>query len=226
MHTGTGLPANGALPTFGATALECVLVPKTGPYKTSNCMTAARSLCEARLRNGDSIYDNRAMSCVANVGQGGFNARRGGFNVGQDGLGLGGTRVYDDAETAAVIQTAPSYAAQVSIIDNPDIGIGDGGNSGFGGILTTGRILIFHTIFISIPLLLLLGALGGGTTLKASPVSPDPVRPPASSCPVCPTLVPRTCPSTREQCNLKQLVQKVSLLLPMLTPETNYKVKS
>lgn len=35
--------------TVGATALECVLVPKTGPYKTSNCMTAARSLCEARL---------------------------------------------------------------------------------------------------------------------------------------------------------------------------------
>ena len=75
-----------------------------------------------------------------NVGQGGFNARRGGFNVGQDGLGLGGTRVYDDAETAAVIQTAPSYPAQVSIIDNPDIGIGDGGNSGFGGILITARM--------------------------------------------------------------------------------------
>ncbi|CAG2210220.1 unnamed protein product [Mytilus edulis] len=155
------------------------------------------------------------MSCVANVGQGGFNARRGGFNVGQDGLGLGGTRVYDDAETAAVIQTAPSYPAQVSIIDNPDIGIGDGGNSGFGGILTT-----------VLPLLLLLGALGGGTTLKASPVSPDPVRPPVSSCPVCPTLVPRTCPSTREQCNPKAACPEGFSVVANANPNKCYLVGS
>ena len=51
--------------------------------------------------------------------------------------GLGNTRVFDDAESVSIIQTGESFPAQVSVVESPDIGDGEGG--GFGGILMMGR---------------------------------------------------------------------------------------
>ncbi|CAC5401211.1 unnamed protein product [Mytilus coruscus] len=120
----------------------------------------------------------------------GLNLRQGGFNIGP---GLGGTRVFDDAESAAVIQTAPSFPAQVSVLSSePDIGLGDGGGDGFGGIL-----------MMALPLLLLLGALGGGSALIPSPAPASPGSVPAKNCPVCATPVPPTCSPMPAQCNPK-----------------------
>ncbi|VDH94645.1 Hypothetical predicted protein [Mytilus galloprovincialis] len=48
IHTGSGLPTNGAIPAFGA-AVECVTVTQTGTYSASTCATPGRPLCEARL---------------------------------------------------------------------------------------------------------------------------------------------------------------------------------
>ncbi|CAC5401209.1 unnamed protein product [Mytilus coruscus] len=111
-----------------------------------------------------------------------------GFNIGQ---GLGNTQVFDDAESATVVQTGPSFPAQVSVVNDPDIGIGDGGGDGFGGLLMMG-----------LPLLLLLAAFGGGTGLTATPAAAAiSGSAAASACPVCTTPVQTTCPSTAAQCS-------------------------
>ncbi|XP_063410352.1 uncharacterized protein LOC134693454 [Mytilus trossulus] len=111
------------------------------------------------------------------------------FNgVNNFGQGLGNTQVFDDAESASIIQTGDSFPAQISVVDSPDIG--DGGGGGFGGILMMG-----------LPLLLLLALLGGGTALTTTPA---PGSVPVSGCPVCSTPVQTTCPTTTTtQCSPK-----------------------
>ncbi|XP_063408998.1 uncharacterized protein LOC134692475 [Mytilus trossulus] len=118
-------------------------------------------------------------------------------NFGQDGFdigqGIGNTQVFDDAESASIIQTGESFPAQVSVVDSgpADIGPVGGGGDGFGGLLMMG-----------LPLLLLLAALGGGAGLTATAATPAAAAAAAATaCPVCTTPVQATCPTTAAQCS-------------------------